>query len=168
MSKEPKDKRTKAWKEWKKKQPLTKLEKLEIEVKFEELKNKPPTGLGDVIETITEATGIKKAVKFFTKGEDCGCTERKRKLNVNFEIGIGRYKVLRCMTEGHYNAYKEYMKVRTLTFERDQIQFLTDTFAHVFAIQYNPNDFCANCGGSAKRLMSIQQKLDKVFSSYGK
>jgi len=43
----PKDKRTKAYKEWKK--------------KF----NKENTiGLGDLVEKVTEATGIKKAVKF--------------------------------------------------------------------------------------------------------
>ena len=40
-------------------------------------------GLGDTIEKITEATGIKKATKFVTKasGKDCGCAARKEKLN---------------------------------------------------------------------------------------
>ncbi len=38
------------------------------------------TGLGDTIEQITEATGIKKLVEFVA-GEDCGCEERKKKLN---------------------------------------------------------------------------------------
>mgnify|MGYP003123993136 FL=1 len=60
---EPKDKRTKEYKEWKK--------------KF----NKENTiGLGDIVEKVTEATGIKKAVKFIA-GEDCGCNERKEKMN---------------------------------------------------------------------------------------
>jgi hypothetical protein len=40
-------------------------------------------GLGDTIEKITTATGIKKAVEFATKssGRECGCNARKEKLN---------------------------------------------------------------------------------------
>ena len=41
---------------------------------------KQSKGLGDSIEKITVNTGIKKAVKFML-GEDCGCDERKEKLN---------------------------------------------------------------------------------------
>ncbi len=35
-------------------------------------------GLGDSIEKLTEATGIKKAVELFSEitGLDCGCDER--------------------------------------------------------------------------------------------
>lgn len=40
-------------------------------------------GLGDTIEKVTAATGIKKAVEFVAKksGKDCGCGARKEKLN---------------------------------------------------------------------------------------
>jgi len=41
---------------------------------------KKSEGLGDTIEKITEATGIKKVVKWLA-GDDCGCEERKEKLN---------------------------------------------------------------------------------------
>ena len=76
--KEPKDKRTKAYKEWKK--------------KF----NKENTiGLGDVVERVTEATGIKKAVKFIA-GEDCGCNERKEKMN---QIPILKRRNVNCLTK---------------------------------------------------------------------
>ena len=44
---------------------------------------KKPKGLGDTIEQITEATGIKKVVKAIA-GEDCGCDERRDKLNKIF------------------------------------------------------------------------------------
>jgi hypothetical protein len=40
-------------------------------------------GLGDTIEKITTATGIKAVVKAVV-GEDCGCDERKEKLNKMF------------------------------------------------------------------------------------
>jgi hypothetical protein len=40
-------------------------------------------GLGDTIEKITKATGIKKVVDTISKitGIDCGCDERKETLN---------------------------------------------------------------------------------------
>ena len=48
------DKRSKEYKQWKKSQKAE--------------------GLGDVVEKITEATGINKAVKWLA-GDDCGCDE---------------------------------------------------------------------------------------------
>ena len=44
---------------------------------------KKSKGLGDTIEKITEATGIKAVVKAVA-GEDCGCEERKAWLNKRF------------------------------------------------------------------------------------
>ena len=45
-------------------------------------------GLGDTIEKVTEATGIKKVVKWLA-GEDCGCDARKEKLNKLFKyLGV--------------------------------------------------------------------------------
>ena len=44
---------------------------------------KEDKGLGDTIERITTATGIKAAVKAVV-GEDCGCDERRDKLNKIF------------------------------------------------------------------------------------
>ena len=40
-------------------------------------------GLGDTIDKITTATGIKKVVNAVSKatGKDCGCSARKEKLN---------------------------------------------------------------------------------------
>ena len=40
-------------------------------------------GMGDVIEKITTATGIKKVVDTVSKvtGKDCGCGKRKEALN---------------------------------------------------------------------------------------
>jgi len=40
-------------------------------------------GLGDTIERITTATGIKKVVDTVSKvtGKDCGCEKRKEKMN---------------------------------------------------------------------------------------
>jgi hypothetical protein len=40
-------------------------------------------GLGDTIDKITTATGVKKVVKAVSKaaGKDCGCAARREKLN---------------------------------------------------------------------------------------
>jgi hypothetical protein len=42
-------------------------------------------GLGDTIEKVTKATGIKKVVESVVK--DCGCNKRKEKLNKMFPYG---------------------------------------------------------------------------------
>ena len=42
--------------------------------------NNTSKGLGDTIDKITTATGIKTVVKKATKGK-CGCEERRKKLN---------------------------------------------------------------------------------------
>jgi hypothetical protein len=45
-------------------------------------------GLGDTIEKITTATGIKKVVQAVTKDETCApCEARKNKLNEIFPYG---------------------------------------------------------------------------------
>lgn len=48
--------------------------------------NQPSKGLGDTIEKITTATGIKKIVNTVSKitGKDCGCNKRKEALNKAF------------------------------------------------------------------------------------
>lgn len=47
-------------------------------------------GLGDTIDKITTATGIKKIVYSIAEatGKDCGCAERKDKLNRAFPYSI--------------------------------------------------------------------------------
>ena len=47
------------------------------------MKNSKTRGLGDKIEQFTEKTGIKKVIKKIF-GEDCGCDERRKKLNKLF------------------------------------------------------------------------------------
>jgi hypothetical protein len=60
-------------------------------------RGRKPRGLGDTIEQITTATGIKAAVDWFSEatGVDCGCDARKEKLNKLF-----RYRKPECLTRG--------------------------------------------------------------------
>ena len=48
-------------------------------------------GLGDSIEKLTIATGIKKMADKYAKatGKDCGCAKRKEALNKAFPYGKG-------------------------------------------------------------------------------
>ena len=57
-------------------------------------------GLGDSIEKLTEVTGIKKVVEMFSEatGIDCGCDERKEKLNNLFPYN----RNINCLNESDY------------------------------------------------------------------
>ena len=132
----------------------------------QQLKKSEQRGLGDKIESITEKTGIKKIVDTVF-GDDCGCKERKDKLNEKFPT---RVKAQRCLTEEQYLTYDKYYKTRTLNTWKDpeEIQMLIDLYAHVFAIQYLRRDLCVGCMGSARILKTISDRLDEVYLSYNK
>ena len=76
------DKRTKQYKAYK---------------KWKENHQAASKGVGDTLEKVFEATGVADVVKFIA-GEDCGCDERKEKLNELFP-----YKNPECFTEEEYN-----------------------------------------------------------------
>ena len=63
-------------------------------------------GLGDDIEKITKATGIKKVVDTFAEltGIDCGCEARKEKLNKLFPKKTQPL----CLEENEYNILKDF------------------------------------------------------------
>lgn len=63
-------------------------------------RGRKPKGLGDVVEAITTATGIKAAVDWFSEatGVDCGCDARKAKLNKLFPIANPE-----CLTKEEYD-----------------------------------------------------------------
>ena len=115
-------------------------------------------GVGTTVANVLEATGIKKAIEIFVEGKDCGCEKRKEKLNELFPY---RFKV-RCLTEDEYNSWKEFKAVRTLTISREQVNYVCELYASVFN---RPIWFpCASC--SPKPLISMIDKLDKVYESY--
>jgi len=82
------DKRTNEYKNWKKQQ-----------------------GLGDFVEKVTTSTGIKSAVQHLF-GDDCGCEERKEKLN---EFGqklrdLFKRPKIDFLTKDEYNILKRHFK----------------------------------------------------------
>lgn len=96
-------------------------------------------GLGDVVEKVTKATGIKKAVKFIA-GEDCGCDKRKETLN---KLPI-RFKAVRCFTEQQYNTWTEFMKrprKNEVTMQQ-QKEIIIPIYKQLFARQLKPLSCC--------------------------
>ncbi len=80
----------------------------------------PSTGLGDTVEKVLKATGIDKLVKFVA-GEDCGCEERKEKLNKLFP-----YAKPLCLTEEEFNTLDAYFSKNTDTLTSEEQRSLIE------------------------------------------
>lgn len=111
-------------------------------------------GLGDTIEKITTATGIKAAVKAVV-GEDCGCEERKEKLNKLFPYK----REPECLTEQEL-AYLStgVLKKKTLTYD-DRVQLAT-IHARVFR-----HKFDVPCTCSPKIWMQWVRQLNDLLEA---
>ena len=110
-------------------------------------------GLGDSIEKITEATGIKKAVEFLSGG-DCGCEERKKLLNE-----LIPYKKPKCLTESEYNWLKEYFSEDRTTIAYYDQKLLVDIYNRVFNERRSASS-CSSC------VANIYNTLKKYFEAY--
>ncbi len=128
------DKRSKGYKEWKKNH------------------DKASKGLGDTVEKFTEATGIKAVVKFIA-GDDCGCDERKEKLNYLFP----NYRP-NCLTEDEYNYLSEKIHLKTVTGEEQKA--ILKIYNRVFN-QRRELTGCNTCFFDG-----VMKKLERVFNEY--
>lgn len=120
--------------------------------------------LGDAVESVTKATGIKSLVEFFNDGKPCGgCEKRKERLN-RMSL-FKKTKVFRTFTEDEYNRYKDFKENRTLKIDFKTIIYLCKLYSDVFNLPYwQPT--CFACQGTIKSVGAIIDKLDKVFDSY--
>jgi len=117
----------------------------------------PSKGLGDTIEKITEATGIKKVVETFSKatGLDCGCEERKAKLN---NLIPYRRKV-NCLTESDYEALKPFISPKKGSLTPNEQWQIQAIYERVFEVKIQHS----NCGSCWRDTLS---DLRKVFNEY--
>ena len=120
-------------------------------------KKQPSKGLGDTIEKITEATGIKKAVEIFAKatGIDCGCEERKTKLN---NLIPYRRKV-NCLNESDYNQLTEFIKPNKGSLTPNEQWTIAAIYERVFEIKLQHSN-CASCW------RDTLSDLRKVYNEY--
>ena len=134
----PNDKRTKNYKQW--------------VAKYE----KQSSGVGDTVEKITKATGIKAAVDgvFDALGKDCGCNKRKETLNKMFP-----YNKPNCLTlEEHSFLTEFYDANKTKVTSEEQRDILT-----IYNRVFNYNDKMTSCGSCFAGKLS---KLKSLFDEY--
>lgn len=117
----------------------------------------PSKGLGDTIEKITEATGIKAAVEVFNKltGTDCGCEERKAKLN---NLIPYRRKV-NCLNESDYNMLTEFVKPTKGSLTPNEQWTIMGIYERVFEVKIEHS----NCGSCWRDTIA---DLRKVYNEY--
>ena len=128
------DKRSKEYREWKKKH------------------SEASQGLGDTVEKITKATGIKKAVNFLA-GEDCGCDERKEKLNELF-----RYRKPECLSESEFDLIKMAVDIKKNKFTPDEQETFKNIYERIFKVKVE----CTPCSFAKV----VWKDLTAVYNQY--
>ena len=107
-------------------------------------------GLGDSIEKALKATGVDKLAKKVL-GDDCGCEERKEKLNKLFPY-------VRQFTEDEINIYEEVIGRTKGTITGKDQAILVRLYNKVF----NANKQPSSCGSCVKQTV---EKLEKVYKN---
>lgn len=125
-------------------------------------------GLGDTVEKITKATGIKKLVDAITGDKDCGCDKRKEYLN-----RLWRYKLKpKCLTDQEIKDYHNFILTRKVQLtgngkaygklSQKDVEFVCDFYEVVFNVK-TEYPSCSSCRGTALKLVDMIYKLDTVF-----
>ena len=108
-------------------------------------------GLGDTVENVLEATGIAAVVKFIA-GDDCGCNERKEKLNQ-------RFPYFNCLTEDEYNYLTEIDINKKYSLTPTEQATILSMYQRVFNKRKSPTT-CPSCW------IEIMNDLKEVYNSY--
>ncbi len=109
-------------------------------------------GLGDTVEKVFEATGVKAVVKAIF-GDDCGCDERKAKLNKWFP-----YKI-ECLEESEYNYLHSFFSRNPNEVKPSEQIELVKIARRVF----NKNYEVSGCAGCVRDLVN---RLRTVYETY--
>ncbi len=129
------DKRTKEYKEWKAK------------------REEASEGLGDTLEKVFEATGVANVVKFVA-GEDCGCDERKARLNK-----LLPFRNPECFTEDEYVWLSDFFENSSVVLTRNTQKQLVDIYNRVF----HKNQRLTSCGSCIRR---VYNDLKRYYDNY--
>jgi predicted Zn-ribbon and HTH transcriptional regulator len=119
---------------------------------------KKSKGLGDTIEKITEATGIKAVVEAVSEatGLNCGCEARKEKLNKLFP-----YKKPECLTDEDSEWLANFFSTTNNQLTPKQQNRIIDIYKNVF----NQNIQPSNCGSCWRDRVN---ELKKVYETQNK
>ena len=122
-------------------------------------RQKKSKGLGDTIEKITEATGIKKVVDAISEatGIDCGCGERKDLLNKMFP-----YKQTECINDVDNEWLTNFFSTTNNQLTPKQQNRVTEIYKNVF----NENIQPSNCGSCWRdKINELKQVYDTQNAS---
>ena len=111
-------------------------------------------GLGDTVEQVLEATGVSKIAKWVL-GEDCGCEERKEKLNKLFP-----YNKSECLTENEYTSLNKYFEEGNNVVQPEVQEEMVKIYNRVFRQKVK----LTSCSSCYKR--TIHDNLKKIYSQY--
>ena len=105
-------------------------------------------GLGDTLGKIFESTGVTKLVKFIA-GEDCGCEERKQKLNELFP-----YNKPLCLLEDEYVWLDKFFEVNKATITPSEQQAILPIYNRVMRHNKRPSN-CSDCWRDIVRSLKV-------------
>jgi hypothetical protein len=127
--------------------------KLEKKAK-KSIKSTKAKGLGDTVEKVLEKTGIAKVAKWIL-GEDCGCEQRKEKLNKLFP-----YKKPECLTEDEYKYLDKYFTESKSTVHPKTQEKLLKIGNRIFHQKMSMTS-CTSCFKK-----NLHDQLYKVYKEY--
>lgn len=123
-------------------------------------------GLGDAVEAVTEATGVKKAVEWFSEktGVDCGCDKRKERLN-----NLVRFKkksiTPKCFNKEQFDQFSsvvEYTEKNKLINGKHRL-IIRDLHAELF--HHRPQNPCGSCGNVWKNWYIDLKELYNTYTN---
>jgi len=114
---------------------------------------KKSEGLGDTIEKVLQVTKVDKIAKWIL-GEDCGCEERKAKLNE-----LWRYTKPKCLQEDEHKWLDEWYARKSETMKPSEQREMLTIYNRVFSTNQQPTQ-CSSC------LREINIKMLKIYETY--
>jgi hypothetical protein len=123
-------------------------------------RSKRVNGLGDAVEAITTATGIKAAVDWFSEltGVDCGCAARKERWNK-----LVQFRNADCLKEEEYLALNTFFELNPKELNVEAQDMIAKIHARVFN-----HEVRKPCSCSPKRWIQMINELKSVFDEYKK
>jgi len=125
---------------------------MKIDKRTKAYRNRKSKGLGDTIEKVTKATGIKKAVEALF--DDCGCDKRKEQLNKIFP-----YNQPNCLEETEYNVLHNFFKNKPLAVSINQQKTLLPIYNTVL----NKKQELTNCSSCVRNMV---RELERIYMEY--
>ena len=130
--------------------------------KVEAIKQKLQIPLGDKVEAITKATGIKKVVDKVANllNKDCGCKKRKESMN-SINVPMLRLKVVREPSEADIDEIYSLLG-DGVVMDRPTRERIERMRSKIFNVRYSVLS-CSSCGHIMKKRLL---ELKRVFDAY--